>query len=201
MLAERERLLRENAAIQARISLSKDDNAYLVADLPNRSLRLELQGVALASLPIDRVRLNKHAQRLLTTSEGNQLLQTPFVLGVDRWFELSPTLGAGDSTAAASKPDTTGARMEAIRTEPVTAILSYDRRLTLVLDGKPPQTRWQRLRERVSTWLRSWSAGTLPGILRRQSSDEIMVTLEMSPPDVRSLAPSLVDGTKLILIL
>ena len=84
--------------------------------------------------------------------------------------------------------------MMAIRTQPVTAMLTFDRRLTLVLEGKPAVTRWQQLRERVTNWLQSWSSNTLPGILRRLSTDEVMVTLEMSPPDVRSL------GTKLILI-
>jgi hypothetical protein len=198
--AEYQRLQSENAALRARLSLSKDPNTYLVADLGERKLELELQGVVLTSMPITTVRLNRHAERLLAGDERARFLEAPFVLAEDRWFEISRTLALKDSAAVRSRPDTTGALMEAIRTQPVTALLNYDRRLTVVLDGKPAMTRWQRFRQRITTWLESWSSGTLAGILRRESADEVMVTLEMSPPEVRSLAPTLLEGTKLILI-
>lgn len=198
--AERDRLRAENAAMQARLSLSKDPGTYLVADLQNKTLRLELQGVPLTSLPIQAVRLNWHAERLLAGQERSSLLETPFVLNEDRWFEVSHTLALKDSAAVRTHADTTGALMEAIRTQPVTALLTYDRRLAVVLEGKPAMTGWERLRDRVKTWLQSWSSNTLPGVLRRESADDVMVTLEMSPPDVRSLAPTLTEGTRLILV-
>ncbi len=200
LIQERDRLLRENAALEARLSLAKDPNIYLVADLEKRQLELELQGVDLTSLPIQEVRMNRHAERLLTGNERADLLQTPFELEEDRWFEVAKTLAVKDSAAVRSRADTTGALMLAIRTSPVTAMLNYDRRLTLVLQGMPELTRWQAFRAKVSDWLESWSSGTLQGILRRESTDEIMVTLVMSPSDVRSLAPTLTEGTKLILI-
>jgi hypothetical protein len=197
---EYQRLQNENAAMLARLSLSKDPDTYLVADLGEHKIELELQGVVLSSMPITSVRLNRHAERLLAGDERARFLETPFVLAEDRWFEISRTLALKDSAAVRSKPDTTGALMEAIRTQPVTALLNYDRRLTVVLDGQPAMTGWQRFRKKITTWLESWSSGTLAGILRRESSDEVMVTFEMSPPDVRSLAPTLLEGTKLILI-
>jgi len=197
---ERNRLMRENAVMQARVSLSKDNAVYLVADLGSMNLRLELQGVTLASLPIDEVRLNKHAERLLTGDDSVRMLATPFALSGDRWFELNRAVATVDSSSTDSKPDTTGARMELIRTQPVTAMLTYDRRLTMVLEGQPPRTRWQKLKDKAKTWLQSWSSGTLAATLRRQSADEVMITLEMAPADVRSLAPTLVDGAKLILV-
>ena len=113
---------------------------------------------------------------------------------------MDKTLALKDTSAVRSRPDTTGALMQKIRLSPVTALLSYDRKLTLVLDGKPPRTRWERLREDARNWFRSWSAETLEGLLRRQSSEEVMVTLSMAPADVRSMAPSLLAGTRLILI-
>ena len=60
---------------------------------------------------------------------------------------MDKTLALKDTSAVRSRPDTTGALMQKIRLSPVTALLSYDRKLTLVLDGKPPRTRWERLRE------------------------------------------------------
>ncbi len=201
LVEERSRLLVENAAMRARLSLSKDQSVYLVADLGSRRLRLELQGVALYSVPIQEVALNRHARRVLRGPDRVRLLESPFTLSEDRWFEVSKTLALKDSAAVRSEPDTTGALMQAIRTSPVTAMLQFDRRLTMVLDGQPPRTRWEIWREKAKAWLRSWSAATLEGILRRQSSDEVMVTLVLTPSDVRSFAPTLTEGTRLILIL
>jgi hypothetical protein len=194
------RLLTENAALTARLSLTKDPDSYLVADLSARRLELELQGVTLTSLPIEEVRLNPHALRLLAAGDRAKFLETPFVLGDDRWFDTAKTLALKDSSAVRSKADTTGALMQAIRTTSVTAMLTYDRRLTIVLDGQAPQTGWERFKARITAWLQSWSSGTVEGILRRQSADEVMITLRMSPADVRSLAPTLTEGTKLVLV-
>ncbi len=200
-LAEaRTRLRIENAALRARLSLARDQSPYIVVDLRRQSVRLELQGVTLAAVPVQGVLLNRHAKRTFRSGDEVKLLETPFALQEDRWFEVEKTLALKDTSAVRSRPDTTGALMQRIRLSPVTALLSYDRKLTLVLEGKPPQTRWERLRERVRNWFRSWSAGTLEGLLRQQSSEEVMVTLSMTPADVRSLAPSLLAGTRLILI-
>ena len=200
LLGERRRLSMENASLGARLSLAKDPSPYLVADLSARMLFLELQGVPLTSLPIRNVRLNEHAHRLLDGSDRASLLETPFTLAEDRWFEVAKTLALKDSSAIRSRPDTTGALMEAIQTSPVTALLSFDKRLNLVLEGKIPKTGWAAIRERITAWLQSWSSGTLEGILRRQSADEVMVTLALSPADIRSLAPNLTEGTKLVLV-
>jgi hypothetical protein len=200
LVEERTRLLVENAALRARLSLSKDESPYIVVDLGRRVLRLELQGVTLTSIPVQEVLLNRRAKRTFASPGEVKLLETPFALQEDRWFEVDKTLALKDTSAVRSRPDTTGALMQKIRLSPVTALLSYDRKLTLVLDGKPPRTRWERLRERVRNWLRSWSAGTLEELLRRQSSEEVMVTLVMAPSDVRSMAPSLLSGTRLILV-
>src|SRR5512140_585020 len=83
LISERNRLQAENAALDARLSLIKDSGTYLVADLTMRRLQLELQGVALASVPIEAVRLNRHAERLLFGGERSSLLATPFVLAED----------------------------------------------------------------------------------------------------------------------
>lgn len=200
LVQERARLLVENAALRARLSLSRDQSPYIVVDLSKKALQLELQGVTLTSVPVQEVLLNRHAKRTLAGPDEVKLLETPLSLQEDRWFEVDKTLALKDSTAVRSRPDTTGALMQRIRLSPVTALLSYDRKLTLVLDGKPPRTRWERLREKARNWFRSWSAGTLEGLLRRQSTEEVMVTLVMAPSDVRSMAPSLLPGTRLIMI-
>lgn len=200
LIDERSRLLIENAALRARLSLSSEAASYVVADLVQGKLTLELQGVNLTSVPIEEVVLNRHAKRVLRGPDRVKLLEVPFSLQDQRWFETSKTLASKDSAAVRSRPDTTGALMQAIRTTPVTAMLTYDRRFTLVLDGKPPRTRWEKLRERVREWFSSWSAATVEGVLRRQSSDEVMITLKMSPSDVRSFAPTLTQGTRLILL-
>jgi hypothetical protein len=197
---ERTRLLVENAALQARLSMAREDSPYIVVDVARKLMELELQGVTLTSVPVQEVILNRHAKRTFTSADEVKLLDTPFGLQEQRWFDVDKTLALKDSSAVRSRPDTTGALMQKIRLSPVTALLSYDRKLTLVLDGKPPRTGWERLRERARNWFRSWSAGTLEGLLRRQSSEEVMVTLVMAPADVRSLAPSLLAGTRLILI-
>jgi hypothetical protein len=200
LIEERSQLLLENAALRARLTLSSDASAYLVADLAHDHLDLELQGVRLATVPIDRVTLNRHAKRVLHGPDRVKLLEVPFTLVDQRWFEPTKTLALKDTAAVRSRPDTTGALMQAIRTTSVTAMLGYDRRLTLVLDGEPPRSHWARLRQKIQQWFRSWSATTVEGILRRQSSDEVMITLQMSPSDVRSLNPTLIQGTRLILI-
>jgi hypothetical protein len=200
LVETRGQLLIENAALRARLSLSQESASYLVADLPRGRLELELQGVNLTSVPIEKVILNRHARRVLRGPDRVKLLEVPFTLQDQRWFEVAKTLALKDTSAVRSRPDTTGALMQAIRTTPVTAMLNYDRRLTVVLQGKPPRTRWERLRERVQEWFRSWSAATVEGVLRRQSTDEVMITLTMAPSDVRSLAPTLIQGTRLILI-
>ncbi len=201
LVEERSRLLVENAALRARLSLAREQGIYVVADLSRRRVDLELQGVVLTTVPIEEVILNRHAKRLLRGPERIKLLEVPFSLVDQRWFETSKTLALKDSSAVRDRPDTTGALMQAIRTTPVTAMLSYDRRLTLVLEGKPPRTRWEKLREKAREWFRSWSAATVEGVLRRQSSDEVMVTLKMSPSEVRSLNPTLVEGSRLVLVL
>jgi hypothetical protein len=200
LVEERTRLLIENAALRARLSLARDDSPYIVVDLPRKIMQLELQGVTLTAVPVQEVLLNRHARRTFTSADEVKLLETPFALQEDRWFEVGKTLALKDTSAVRSRPDTTGALMQQIRLSPVTALLSYDRKLTLVLDGKPPRTRWERLRERARNWFRSWSAETLEGLLRRQSTEEVMVTLVMAPADVRSMAPSLLSGTRLILV-
>lgn len=200
LVEERTRLLIENAALRARLSLAQEESPYIAVDLPKRMVRLELQGVTLTSVPVQEVFLNRHARRTLTSADEVKLLETPFALREDRWFEVGKTLALKDTTAVRSRPDTTGALMQQIRLSPVTALLSFDRKLTLVLEGKPPRTRWERLRENARNWFRSWSAETLEGLLRRQSSEEVMVTLVMAPADVRSMAPSLLAGTRLILV-
>jgi hypothetical protein len=200
LVVERTHLMIENAALRARLSLARDQSPYIVVDLPRKTMQLELQGVTLTSVPVQEVLLNRHAKRTFASEDEVNLLETPFVLQEDRWFEVGKTLALKDSSAVRSRPDTTGALMQQIRLSPVTALLSYDRELTLVLDGKPPRTRWERLREKVRNWFRSWSAGTLEGLLRQQSSEEVMVTLVMAPADVRSLAPSMLTGTRLILV-
>ena len=200
LVEERSRLLVENAALRAKLSLSKEQSTYVVADLAARRVDLELQGVVLTALPAEEIVLNRHAKRVLRGPDRVKLLEVPFTLAHQQWFDTGQTLASKDSTALRSRPDTTGALMQAIRTNPVTAMLTYDRRLTIVLEGKPPRTRWEQVRERVREWLRSWSAATVEGVLRRQSSDEVMVTIKLSPSDVRSLAPSLTEGSRLILM-
>jgi hypothetical protein len=200
LVEERTRLLIENAALRARLSLTREDSPYIVVDLPKKMVRLELQGVTLTSVPVQEILQNRHAKRTLSSADEVKLLETPFSLQEDRWFEVGKTLALKDTTAVRSRPDTTGALMQQIRLSPVTALLSFDRKLTLVFDGKPPRTRWERLRENARNWFRSWSAETLEGLLRRQSSEEVMVTLVMAPADVRSMAPSLLAGTRLILV-
>ena len=197
---ERAQLRIENAVLRARLSLARDQSPYIVVDLRRRMVELELQGVTLTSVPVQGVLLNRHAKRTFASEDEVRLLETPFALQEDRWFEVEKTLALKDTSAVRSRPDTTGALMQQIRLSPVTALLSFDRKLTLVMDGKPPQTRWERLRERARNWFRSWSAGTLEGLLRQQSSEEVMVTLAMAPADVRSMAPSLLTGTRLILV-
>lgn len=200
LVEERTRLLIENAALRARLSLAREESPYIVVDLPRKMMRLELQGVTLVSVPVQEVLLNRHARRTLRSAGEVKLLEIPFALQEDRWFEVDKTLALKDTSAVRSQPDTTGALMQKIRLSPVTALLSYDRKLSVVLDGKPPRTRWERLREKTRNWFRSWSAETLEGLLRRQSSEEVMVTLVMAPADVRSMAPSLLTGTRLILV-
>ena len=200
LLRARDRLLRENASLRARLSLSRSPGAYLVVDLEALRLDLELQGLSLARLPVRATRLNRHAQRLLEKEGENTLLEDPFILQEERWFDPSGALAWKDSTGVPDAPDTTGARMEAVRRQPVTALLIFDRRLVIVLRGDPPRSFLGRVSTGLSRWLRAWSNHTPEGVLREIGSEAMLVTLEMAPADVRILAPSVSSGTRVVLI-
>ena len=62
LVEERTRLLIENAALRARLSLAREESPYIVVDLPRKMMRLELQGVTLVSVPVQEVLLNRHAR-------------------------------------------------------------------------------------------------------------------------------------------
>ncbi|MBM3287660.1 MAG: hypothetical protein FJY88_09985 [Candidatus Eisenbacteria bacterium] len=199
-----EELLRhraENAVLKARLALSKEPLPYMILDLPLREVRLELQGVTLTKFPLRRVVLNRLAREISVDTTRISFCEVPFVLQQEKWFEEVPTLALKDSAAVASSPDTTGALAERIRTARVLAMLTFERNLVIGLHGNiPPESRGERWRLSLKTFWRSMKKGTAEWALRRERRESLLVEIEMEPALVRSLAPNLTDGTKLVLL-
>ncbi len=194
------RLRAVNAVLRARLALSKEPIPYLILDLPEREMRLELQGVTLTRVPIRRIALNRLAEEISRDTTRIAFCEVPFVLQQERWFESVPTLAQKDTSAVMSRPDTTGALAERIRTTPVLYLVRYERNLAIAMQGYfPPQTRIDRWKARIKAWWRSMKAETPEGFLRKERRESVLVELDMEPAQVRSIAPSLTEGTKLVL--
>ena len=198
--AEYDRLRAANAVLRARLSLAKLEEPYLILNVPEKEVRLELQGVVLTRSPIRELRLNRRAQRVSRDTTRIAFCEVPFVLRNDHWYEDTPTLALKDSAAVMSRPDTTGRLVEQIRQARVLALLGFDRDLAIAIDGQIPPT---SLRGRLRGWLedvwpplRSGSGGSPLQAMRRK---EVLVELHMDPGLVRSLAPNLQQGTRLVL--
>ena len=198
--AEYDRLQAANAVLRARLSLAKLDEPYLILDLSEKEVRLELQGLVLTRSPIRVAKLNRRAQRISRDTTRISFCEVPFVLSSDHWYEDAPTLALKDSAAVMSRPDTTGRLVEQIRLARVLALLGFDRDLAIAFDGQiPPTSLTGRLRgwlEGVWPRMRSGSGGSDLQTMRRKT---VLVELQMDPGLVRSLAPTLQQGTKLVL--
>lgn len=189
-----------NAVLLARLNLSKQSDAYLILDLPEREVRLELQGVTLTRVPAREIKLNRLAREISRDTTRIAFCEVPFVLQHDKWFEEIPTLAAKDTAAVMSAPDTTGALAERIRTAPVMALLQFERNLVLVLKGEiPPTGRLERWKNSLRSAWRSLRPQTAEASLREERRRSVLIEFDMEPALVRSLAPNLTKGTKLVL--
>lgn len=189
-----------NAVLRARLSLSNESIPYMILDLPEREVRLELKGVVLTKVPIRKVTVNRLASEVSSDTTRIAFCEIPFVLERDRWYEAVPTLALKDSTAVMTKPDTTGALAERIRTSPVLAVLHFERNLAVTLSGFIPiESRTERWKAKARAWWRSMKEGTPEREMRRLRDRSVLIELDMEPAQVRSLAPTLTRGTKLVL--
>lgn len=194
------RLRAINAVLRARLSLSNDSVPYLILDVPEREIRLELKGVALTKVPIRKITINRLASEVSSDTTRIAFCEVPFVLERDRWYEDVPTLARKDSTRTMTKPDTTGALAERIRTSPVLAVLRFERNLAVSLAGFIPiESRTERWKVKARAWWRSMKEGTQEREMRRLRDRSVLIELDMEPSQVRSLAPTLTTGTKLVL--
>ncbi len=194
------RLRAVNAVLVARLALSKQEEPYLILDIPEKEVRLELQGVTLTSVPAREIELNRLAREISRDTTRIGFCEVPFVLQQDRWFEEVPTLAAKDTAAVMSSPDTTGALAERIRTAPVLALLRFERNLVLALRGEiPPASRLERWKVSLRRFWRSLRSSTAEGALRVERRRSILIEFDMEPAQVRSIAPNLTKGTKIVL--
>lgn len=191
---ERDALLAENAALEARLSMSRRSEAYLVADIGERLLTLELQGVTLVSQRVHHVSMNRAASDLLSGRDRSGHLGTPYRIESQDWRESPNVQALRDS--ARIRPDTTGALMGAIRTSPVTAHLEFDRGVTLVLEGWRVDSFFRRSLARMRISLGSSTGRASSGGDSIQTAE---IHLLLSPADVRSLSPNLKPGSRLVL--
>ncbi len=192
---QRNALLAENAALETRLTMSGRSEAYLVADIGERRLELELRGVILASQPVYAVTMNREARNLLLGPARSGDLETPYRLISNDWLESPGILALRDS--ARVRPDTTGALKDAIRNSPVTASLEFDRGLTVILEGRRVDSFFRRFLARTGTRLRSLNSGARRGDEARRNAE---IRLLLSPADIRSLEPNLKDGSRLVLV-
>jgi hypothetical protein len=194
------RLRAINAVLRARLSLSNESVPYLILDVPEREIRLELKGVALTKVPIRKIAINRLASEVSSDTTRIAFCEIPFVLERDRWYEAVPTLAMKDSSGVMSKPDTTGALAERIRTSHILAVLHFERNLAVSLDGIIPiESRTERWKAKVRAWWRSMKEGTPEREMRRLRDRSVLIEIDMEPAQVRSLAPTLTKGTKLVL--
>ena len=194
------RLRAENAMLRARLSLSRQTDPYLILDLPAREIRLELQGITLTRVQIRKVEINRLARGVSRDTTHIRFCEVPFVLQKDQWFEEVRTLALKDSSAVMSRPDTTGTLVQQIRTAAVLSLLRFDRNLAVVLDGNiPPTSRVERWKKWFHNWRQSFEENTPQWLLAHDRRQSVMLRLDMEPVAVRTLAPNLTAGTKLIL--
>jgi hypothetical protein len=195
------RLRAQNAILRARLSLSKENEPYLILDLPGKELRLELQGVTLIRVPVRTASLNRLAHGVARDTSHISFCEVPFVLQKDRWFEEGVrTLALKDSAAVMNRPDTTGTLVRQIRTASVLSLLQFDRNLLVILDGNIPlESRIDRWKKEFRDFRRSFQEETPEWLLAREKRRSVMIQLDMEPASVRTLAPNLRQGTKLIL--
>jgi hypothetical protein len=190
----------KNAVYRARLSLSKEAQPYLILDLPEREVRLELQGVTLTRVPVRETRLNPLAREISHDTTRIAFCEVPFLLQDDRWYEDVPTLALKDSSAVMDRPDTTGALVERIRTTPIVSLLSFDRNLVIALNGYvEPKSTWEKFRHWTRRFWDRLRSGSAQASLIAKRRGSILVELQMEPAQIRSLAPTLSEGTKLVL--
>jgi hypothetical protein len=188
------------AVLRARLDLSRQNEPYRILARPQRELRLELGGVTLTRYAIREAGLNRRAKSISRDTTGIEFCEVPFTLGRDRWYEDAQTLALKDTTVIRSRPDTTGKLAEQIHRARVLSLLQFDRDLVLALHGtRAPRSVFDRLiatlramglviRLDRGEWGRLW-----------QRRGSVFVEVRMEPVDVRSLAPNLGPGTRLIL--
>jgi hypothetical protein len=195
------RLRAMNAVLRARLSLANETLPYLILDLPEREIRLELKGVSLTKVPVHKIALNRLAAEISGDTTRIAFCEVPFVLQQDHWYEAVPTMALKDSAAVMSRPDTTGALVQRIRTTPVLSLLHFERNLVVALDGHiPPESGTERWKAKLRELWRSMKDGTPENALRKRRNESVLIELEMDPAQVRSLAPNLTEGTKLVLL-
>ncbi|MDM7914069.1 MAG: hypothetical protein ACE15D_01150 [Candidatus Eisenbacteria bacterium] len=194
------RLRTANAVLRARLALSKQDIPYLILDVPQKEIRLEMQGVPLTRVPFREIEYNGASKELIADTSRIAFSEVPFVLQRDTWWEEIPLLAVKDSAAIASRADTTWTRINQVKTVPVVATLRFDRNLVVVLDGWiPPDSWWKRTRRNLDAFVRSFRSGTIENQLRQLRKEAILIELEMDPGYVRTLAPNLTADTKIVL--
>lgn len=188
------------AVLEARIELGSEQDSYLILDLPERELRLELQGVDLARYPIREISMNRRTRSISQDTARISFCQHPFALQRDRWYEQVRTLALKDSTAIGSLPDTTGELARQITRSRVLALLDFDRDLVVALHGtRNPRNVFDHFLASLSSIARWVRPGSGEGRRAWKRTSTTFIELRMEPAAVRSLAPNLREGTRLIL--
>ncbi|MBD3163518.1 MAG: hypothetical protein GF346_13550 [Candidatus Eisenbacteria bacterium] len=186
--------------LEARWSLSRSDHAYLIVDLTGRRLGLELQGVPLAEVPVEQVRLNEAAREALGDTIRFRLIEEPFVVQAEDWVEKVPTLAAKDSAAVLSRPDTTGRLAARIREAAILGVLRCDRGLVLALDGrKRPASLWDHVGSLFGAVGRLLRRDPVRSALDEAGEGSLLIRCRCDPAAVRALAPNLQEGTPVVL--
>jgi hypothetical protein len=191
----------KQAALRARLELSGEQDPYLILDLARRELRLELQGVTLVRHPVREIALSRRARRISTDTTRIAFCETPFTLERDRWYERARTLALKDSTVIGSRPDTTGRLAERIVRSRILALLDFDRDLVVAAHGtRPPHNLFDHFAASLrSIWL-LFTSGSGEGWRLWKRGKDVFIELRMEPAAVRSLAPNVSAGTRLIVL-
>ncbi len=195
------RLRADNAVLRARLSLSRLNDPYVYVDIPGREVRLELGGVILERVPVQKIEMNRAAKTISRDTTRIAFCSTPFVLESDAWYEDVPTLALKDSSAVMDRPDTTGMLAERVRAARVLGMLRFERDLRIVLEGVGRSRSPIDLLKGAFRFLRnSARPGSGDWTLRKMRRRGEVIELRITPAHVRTLAPNLRPGTKLVLL-
>jgi len=187
-----------NAVLKARLSLSKPKRSIPDPRHPGEDAAAGAEGVMLTTVPIKKITLGRLARGNPGDTTRLDFCEVPFVLQKDQWFEEVPTLALKDTTAIRDRPDTTGTLTRQIRNASILALLEFERNLVSRSMATFPCRPVERWKGEVR------ACGAHSGLERRRRScgvrkRSILIYSIWSRRQVRSFAPNLTAGTKLVL--